>query len=73
MHQVTLEYHSQCKFALGAYVQAHDEPQPSNTQEPRTINSIYLWPIPHGHQVYSLETRAIIERRTVTEQPVTPP
>ena len=57
---------------LGQYVQAHDEPQPTNTQEPRTIDSIYLRPLPNGHEVYTLDTQEVIERRRLTPQPVTP-
>ena len=35
-------YKSDCRLAFGAYVQAHQEPSPSNSQEARTVGAICL-------------------------------
>ena len=37
-----IDYEKHCKYALGEYVQAHTEPNPSNTIKERTIDCIYL-------------------------------
>jgi len=67
-----LDYKRHCQFPLGAYVQAHDEPQPSNTQAPRTLDAVYLRPTDTGHDVYDIGTRRVINRRTLTQLPITP-
>ena len=72
VHQETLDYKSHCLFPFGSYVQAHDEPDPRNTQEPRTRDAIYLRPIKNSHELYDLETREIINRPRLTMLPVTP-
>ena len=72
IHRETLDYKAHCQYALGSYVQAHTEPTPSNTQAPRTIDAIYLRPVPHGHEVYDLSTQRMITRGSVTVLPITP-
>ena len=74
VHQQALDYAKECQHALGAYVQAHDEPKPSdlNTNVQRAIDAIYLRPVTNGHEVYNLATQSVITRRRVTELPVTP-
>ena len=42
LHCRHLDFNKQCKHSLGVYVQAHDEPAPSNTIQVRTVNCIYL-------------------------------
>jgi hypothetical protein len=42
LHQQNLDYDKHCQYAFGTYVQAHDEPDPSNTNAPRTLDCIYL-------------------------------
>jgi len=37
-------YKSDCRLAFGAYVQAHQEPSPSNSQEACTVSAICLGP-----------------------------
>ena len=73
MHQQTLDYEKHCKFVFGSYVQAHDEPAPTNTQAARTIDAIYLRPVDNGasHEVYDLSTQEIIDRRDLTPLPIT--
>ena len=72
MHRTTLDYTKHCRFALGQYVQAHEDNDPSNTQAPRTRDALYLRPIPNGHEVYMLDTREVVNRRNLTAQPITP-
>ena len=42
LHQRNLDYNKHCRYAFGTYVQAHDEPAPSNTNAPHTLDCIYL-------------------------------
>ena len=42
LHQENLDYNKHCSIPFGTYVQAHDEPMPSNTQVLRTLDAIYL-------------------------------
>ena len=72
VHRVVLDYDTNCKYAFGSYVQAHNEPDPTNTQAPRSIDAIYMRPIPNGHEVYDLSTQRIIIRRSLTLLPITP-
>ena len=72
MHRETLDYDKHCKYSLGDYVQAHRILTPSNRQDPRTIDGIYLRPVANGHEVYTLGTQAVIVAARVTKQPVTP-
>jgi len=72
LHRRNLNYKHDCKFALGAYVQAHDDLEQTNTQEPRTLDCIYLRPVAQDtHEVFSLKTEAVIKRRSLTELPIT--
>ena len=34
LHKENLDYNRHCKFVLGEYIQAHDEPNPTNTNAP---------------------------------------
>jgi hypothetical protein len=56
------------------FVQAHDEPVPSNTLQPRTLDCIYLRPaannVQGGHEVHNLATKRVITRRKLTLLPV---
>jgi hypothetical protein len=42
LHQESLDYSKHCSIPFGSYVQAHNEPDPKNTQHPRTLDCIYL-------------------------------
>jgi hypothetical protein len=42
LHQQSLDYTKHCLIPIGSYVQAHKEPDPSNTQLPQTLDCIYL-------------------------------
>jgi len=75
LHQQALDYDKHCKFTFGTYVQAHDEPQPTNTQQARTLDCIYLRPTGNaqgGHELFHIPTNRIIVRRNVTPIPITP-
>jgi hypothetical protein len=39
LHQQNLDYNKHCQYAFGTYVQARDEPDPSNTNAPRTLDA----------------------------------
>ena len=39
-----LDYNKHCKLPFGAYMQAHEEPTPSNSQQARTVGAICLGP-----------------------------
>ena len=41
LHQRNLDYNRHCQYALGTYVQAHEEPKHSNTNAPRSLDCIY--------------------------------
>jgi Reverse transcriptase (RNA-dependent DNA polymerase) len=74
LHQRTLDYNKHCSIPFGAYVQAHDEPNIKNTQQPRTIDCVYLRYTDNyqgGHQLLDLNTGRTIKRRTVTQIPIT--
>ncbi len=75
LHQRHLDYAKHCQYAFGTYVQAHEEPSPSNTNAPRTLDCIYLRyndNLQGGHQLLHLPTNSLITRRQVTPVPITP-
>jgi hypothetical protein len=75
LHQQNLDYDKHCQYAFGTYVQAHDEPDPSNTNAPRTLDCIYLRYNDNeqgGHDLLHLQTNRMITRRRVTPIPITP-
>jgi hypothetical protein len=64
--------HWQVPF-VGAYIQANQENDPTNTQAPRTIDAIYLRPmnnIQGGHESMNLQTGLVITRNKIWEQPI---
>jgi hypothetical protein len=59
---------------FGTYVQAHDEPNFKNSQQPRALDCIYLRYVDNiqgGHQSLDLSTGATIKRRSITQVPIT--
>ena len=55
---------------IGAYVQVRNEPQPSNTNAPCTIDCIYLhptWNKQGGHELLDLMSGLVIKRPCVVE------
>ena len=72
VHKTSLDYEKHCKYPFGAYVQAHHETNPSNTNAPRALDYIYMRSTETGHEVYNLQTQKIITRRNLTMLPITP-
>jgi hypothetical protein len=42
MHHENLDYERHCKYQIGEFVQAHKEPNHTNTNAPRSLDCIYL-------------------------------
>ena len=72
VHQEKLDFKQHCQYYLGQYVQAHEDHEPRNTQQARTIEALYLRPVKNGHEVYDLSTGSIINRAHLTPLPITP-
>jgi hypothetical protein len=75
LHQRNLDYGKHCQYAFGTYVQAHNEPDPSNTTAPCTLDCIYLRYSDNeqgGHDLLHLQTNRMIIRRRITPVPITP-
>ena len=74
MNRRELDYNKHLQIPFGAYVQANEDNDPTNTNAPRTIDAIYLRPSPsgRGHQVMNLKTGRMISRPHAYEKPVTP-
>ncbi|MGC9176786.1 MAG: hypothetical protein ACP5F1_06910, partial [Thermoplasmata archaeon] len=69
------DFNKHCQIPFGAYVQAYQENAPKNTNNPRTIDAIYLRPtnnIQGGHELMDLNSGRVITRPRVWEIPVTP-
>ena len=70
-----LDYENYCQVPFGAYVQANQENDPKNTNAPRTIDAIYLRPVPSniqgGHELMDLNSGRLITRPRVWEIPIT--
>jgi hypothetical protein len=75
VHGKQLDYNRHCRYPTGIYVQAHNEPDPKNTNAPRTLDCIYLRyndADQGGHVCLHLATNRIITRKEVTPIPITP-
>jgi len=61
-----IDYNKHCQMTFGSYVQANQDNNPKNTNAPRTIDAIYLRPIPSniqgGHEVMDLATGRVVTR-----------
>jgi hypothetical protein len=59
-----LDFNKHCKYEFGAYVQVDNEEKPKNTYAPRTLDAIYLRPVPDniqgGHEVMDLNSGRVI-------------
>jgi hypothetical protein len=67
-----IDYVKHCQVPFGAYVQAHNEPDPLNSMLPRTLDCIYLRAVESqqgGHELVYLHTGKMINRRKVTRMP----
>jgi hypothetical protein len=75
MHQENLDYERHCKYQIGEYVQAHEEPKHTNTNPPRSLDCIYLRPMDNaqgGHELLHLQTNKVVKQRNLTKIPITP-
>ncbi len=71
---IPTDFNKQCRVPIGAYCEVYDEPNPSNTETPRTTSAIALRPVDNlqgSYSFMSLETGARIVRRSWKELPVT--
>ncbi len=65
MGEQALDFSNLCRLPFGAYTQVHEDPQITNTMEPRTTGGINLGPsnMTGAHKFLSLATGEIITRR----------
>lgn len=72
---VKLDFNKHCRVDVGAYVQTHDEPDPSNdTNTNRTTGAIALGSndnLQGGYRFLSLTTGRVIDRRNFNILPIT--
>ena len=69
LHQQNLNFDKHCKYTFGKYVQAHDEPNPSNTNAARSLDCIYLHCTSNKqgrHKLWHLNTNRIIMHHCTT-------
>ena len=74
MHHVNLDYNKHCAIPFGTYVQAVDDPDPKNTQAPRTLDCLYMRSNDNyqgGHELLDLRTGRAITRHKVRIVPIT--
>ena len=74
MSQRNISYEKDCANPYGAYVQASNDTDPTNTNAPRIVDAVYLRPalnVQGGHKLMHLATGDLIRRRKVTEIPAT--
>ena len=60
LHQENLDYTKHCAYPFGTYVQAHTENNPTNKQEPRTLDCLYMRYVDGGHELMDLRTGQLI-------------
>jgi hypothetical protein len=73
MTGIQFDYNKHCQLPFGAYVQAHQEPSPTNTQAARTVGAICLGPtgnIQGSYKFLNLRTARLITRRRWTTLPM---
>jgi hypothetical protein len=72
MGMQVLDYKAICKLPFGAHVQVHEDPQITNTLEPKTTGGINLGPcnMQGGHKFLNLATGEVMVHRKWTELPV---
>eukprot|EP00804_Cyclotella_cryptica_P023700 CCRYP_019316-RA/>CCRYP_019316-RA protein AED:0.38 eAED:0.25 QI:0/0/0/1/0/0/2/0/908 len=68
-HKLSAKIH--CKTLFGTYCEVHDEPQPSNSMQPRTHATICMGPTAQGnYKFYCLKTKQKLTRRRWSELPM---
>ena len=74
LHQKNLNCKKSCKYSFGTYVQAHDKPNPKNTNNAQSLDGIYLhFTNAHQgrHRILYIQTNRIITRQNITILPTT--
>ena len=69
MTGIKLDYTKHCRLAFGDYAQTHEEHNPTNSMNERTIGAICLGPMENfqgGYKFMSLRTGKLIHRRNFT-------
>ena len=70
---VQFDYVKHCRLPFGSYVQAHEEPNPTNTQAARTVGAIGLGPtgnLQGSYRFLNLRTGQMLTRRSWTQLPM---
>ena len=73
MTGIQFDYNKHCKLQFGSYVQAHQEPSPTNNQAARTVGAICLGPtgnILGSYKFLNFRTGKRITRRRWTTLPI---
>jgi hypothetical protein len=73
MHQESINYNKNCAVPFRAHVQAHHEPNFKNSQQPQSIDCIYLRYVDNmqgGNHLLDLNTGHSIKRRAITQVPI---
>jgi len=73
MTGVPLDYKKHCQLHFGSYAQTHEEPDPTNTPNTRTVGAICLGPtgnLQGSHKFFSLQSRKLITCHTWTALPM---
>ncbi len=75
LRQQNLNYDKHCQYGFETYVQAQNEPDPSNTNDPGTLDCIYLQYNDNeqeAHDLLHLQMNHMITCCRVTPIPITP-
>jgi hypothetical protein len=70
-----LDFERHCKYQIGEFVQAHEEPHHTNTNASGALDSILLRRMENaqgGHELLHLQTNKIVKRSKLTKVPITP-
>lgn len=73
MTGMQFDYNKHCKYPFGAYGQAHEEPDKTNTQDVWSIGAICLGPtgnLQGSYKFLNLQTGKLITRRKFTPLPI---
>ena len=73
--QGNVYYEKYLKFPFGTYVLASNYPKPTNKNEPRRLDCIYLQATDSAkgvHEFLHLQTNSVVTRNRVTPAPITP-
>jgi hypothetical protein len=71
--RTNLDWKKHCKIPFGTYVEAHDEPDVTNSMIPRTHECIALGPTENfngTHKFFCLDTSLVLKRRNWTTYPM---